>query len=142
MNIKICEKCHRKLCVEKLYINSSNYFSLINSKDAIKKGIRLSCCNIRDNSISSEIYGFAQYHLQNWYYSKNEFQEAEKKYNLLKNYSKYEYYGKYKMLFLDFFKLKDAGDNIKSLFLNIEIEEWQCPYFTEHQLYDWNKNVS
>lgn len=134
---EICRKCNRCIGIQLYDVDTSRFLfeGQTRKPKSIHKCVRLSCCNVVRNSISNELFGFSQYNLKEWDFDYGQFNEANRLYNLFRRYSRRN---AYKIECLDFSKLDNATDEVKELLSGVMIGEWQCPYFAEHQFFDWN----
>ena len=133
----VCQKCNRCIGIQLYEVDMSRFLfeGQTRKSKSIHKCVRLSCWNIVKNSISNTLFGFSQYHLKEWNFDYRQFKEADRIYNLFKRYSRKN---SYNIECLDFSKIENATNEIRELLSNVMVMEWQCPYFIEHQMIEWN----
>lgn len=135
----VCRKCNRCLWIQRFCVDTQRFtfFDEKKKPNSMHKCVRLICCNVRRNAINNALCGISTYTLKEWDFDYSQFKEADRLYYLLSRYSRI---GKpYEIECLDFSKFENATDEVKKLLSGVTVHEWQCPYYIEHLMSEWNK---
>lgn len=124
---EVCSKCNRNIT---LTIEQKERFPNFYLVDLNKRYIR----NINLYCYCNEF----KYLIQNWQFHYGEYKKANKIYNTFARYTRKNSDG---MEEIEFDKFKPNSKRIKQISEDIYVSDDFCPYYMEHQMFEWNRNL-